>query len=245
MIRIEYARPEVGFAAWKVGRVLGTRKKDSASIVRRVLGPWKVVPWEYECTVRVGCVDTVFARQDFKKEMNAKCASIQGSGWGWLGYNASKDRVEIATCPNQDPLYSTTGLVPLLGIDMWECVLRLGFEVFFLPLLSPARIEILLCGSMLLFSRQACLLSGLQECQGRVPGSDLECGQFQGRRRPPVQGQAGREEVNRQRCAHPLARDYEPDIRVCCVFLCSVLFPSCFITRHAIGSHKSTRCRIQ
>jgi Fe-Mn family superoxide dismutase len=29
-------------------------------------------------------------------------------------------KIEIATCPNQDPLEATTGLKPLLGIDVWE-----------------------------------------------------------------------------------------------------------------------------
>ena len=29
-------------------------------------------------------------------------------------------RIEVATCPNQDPLQATTGLVPLVGIDVWE-----------------------------------------------------------------------------------------------------------------------------
>ena len=28
--------------------------------------------------------------------------------------------LDVATCPNQDPLEATTGLVPLLGIDVWE-----------------------------------------------------------------------------------------------------------------------------
>lgn len=28
--------------------------------------------------------------------------------------------MEVATCANQDPLQATTGLVPLLGIDVWE-----------------------------------------------------------------------------------------------------------------------------
>lgn len=26
----------------------------------------------------------------------------------------------MATCANQDPLAATTGLVPLMGIDVWE-----------------------------------------------------------------------------------------------------------------------------
>jgi superoxide dismutase, Fe-Mn family len=29
-------------------------------------------------------------------------------------------RLEIATCANQDPLQATTGLIPLMGIDVWE-----------------------------------------------------------------------------------------------------------------------------
>lgn len=29
-------------------------------------------------------------------------------------------RIETATCANQDPLHATTGLVPLMGIDVWE-----------------------------------------------------------------------------------------------------------------------------
>lgn len=29
---------------------------------------------------------------------------VQGSGWGWLGYNKASKALEIATCANQDPL---------------------------------------------------------------------------------------------------------------------------------------------
>jgi Fe-Mn family superoxide dismutase len=55
-----------------------------------------------------------------KATMSAKTVAVQGSGWGWLGYNSASKRLEIATCANQDPLQATTGLVPLLGIDVWE-----------------------------------------------------------------------------------------------------------------------------
>lgn len=83
--------------------------------------------------------------------MNESTA-VQGSGWGWLGYNTKtgkklkcrlsrekttfnnmvlisdipalpanmSGRIEVATCANQDPLQPTTGLVPLVGIDVWE-----------------------------------------------------------------------------------------------------------------------------
>lgn len=56
---------------------------------------------------------------DFITQFNTTTAAVQGSGWGWLGYNKAKKKLEIATCSNQDPL-STKGLVPLLGIDVWE-----------------------------------------------------------------------------------------------------------------------------
>lgn len=52
--------------------------------------------------------------------MNAACVAVQGSGWGWLGYDKVNKRLAIAACANQDPLQATTGLVPLLGIDVWE-----------------------------------------------------------------------------------------------------------------------------
>ncbi|KAL3782414.1 hypothetical protein ACHAW5_010304 [Stephanodiscus triporus] len=58
--------------------------------------------------------------ESMKREVSAMCVGVQGSGWGWLGYDAKTGRVEAATCPNQDPLKATTGLVPLLGIDVWE-----------------------------------------------------------------------------------------------------------------------------
>ena len=55
-----------------------------------------------------------------KDQMSATTIAIQGSGWGWLGYNTKSGSLEVATCANQDPLEATTGLKPLLGIDVWE-----------------------------------------------------------------------------------------------------------------------------
>ncbi len=63
----------------------------------------------------------------FIADMSAKATAIQGSGWGWLGYNKARKRIEIATCDNQDPL-STKGLVPLLGIDVWEHAYYLQYK---------------------------------------------------------------------------------------------------------------------
>lgn len=63
----------------------------------------------------------------FKEKLNTAATAIQGSGWGWLGYNKGQKRLEIATCSNQDPL-STLGLVPLLGIDVWEHAYYLQYK---------------------------------------------------------------------------------------------------------------------
>ena len=41
-----------------------------------------------------------------KTEVNAKTAAIQGSGWGWLGWNKGTGRLEVVTTANQDPLLS-------------------------------------------------------------------------------------------------------------------------------------------
>ncbi|KAJ7711881.1 manganese superoxide dismutase [Mycena metata] len=63
-------------------------------------------------------IDEQFGSLDnLKKEFNAATLGIQGSGWGWLGWNPTTKRLEIATTPNQDPLLH---LVPLIGVDIWE-----------------------------------------------------------------------------------------------------------------------------
>lgn len=64
---------------------------------------------------------------NFINIFNAMTAPIQGSGWGWLGYNKAKKSLELATCTNQDPL-AKKGLVPLLGIDVWEHAYYLQYK---------------------------------------------------------------------------------------------------------------------
>jgi Fe-Mn family superoxide dismutase len=61
------------------------------------------------------------------EHMSGKTVAIQGSGWGWLGFNKAKNRLEVTTCDNQDPL-STKGLIPLLGIDVWEHAYYLQYK---------------------------------------------------------------------------------------------------------------------
>jgi len=63
----------------------------------------------------------------FKEKLSNAAIGIQGSGWGWLGYNKGLRRLEITTCANQDPL-SAQGLIPLLGIDVWEHAYYLQYK---------------------------------------------------------------------------------------------------------------------
>ena len=57
--------------------------------------------------------------EEFIEKFSALTVAIQGSGWGWLGYNKAAKELVITTCANQDPL-STQGQVALLGVDVWE-----------------------------------------------------------------------------------------------------------------------------
>jgi Fe-Mn family superoxide dismutase len=61
------------------------------------------------------------------EQMSAQAVAVQGSGWAWLGCNKTDKRLQLASCANQDPL-STTGLVPLLGIDVWEHAYYLQYK---------------------------------------------------------------------------------------------------------------------
>nr|QBH73416.1 manganese-iron superoxide dismutase [Isotomurus palustris] len=66
--------------------------------------------------------------ENMKTRLSASTVAVQGSGWGWLGYNKIANRLEITTCGNQDPLEATTGLVPLFGIDVWEHAYYLQYK---------------------------------------------------------------------------------------------------------------------
>ncbi|KAI0650979.1 manganese superoxide dismutase [Trametes meyenii] len=61
----------------------------------------------------------------FKKKVNAATAAIQGSGWGWVGYNTETKKLEVVTTANQDPLLTH---VPIVGIDIWEHAFYLQYH---------------------------------------------------------------------------------------------------------------------
>jgi len=63
-----------------------------------------------------------------KTKLSGSTVAVQGSGWGWLGYNKDSGKLQLAACANQDPLEATTGLVPLFGIDVWEHAYYLQYK---------------------------------------------------------------------------------------------------------------------
>ncbi|WWD19797.1 hypothetical protein CI109_104261 [Kwoniella shandongensis] len=63
--------------------------------------------------------------ENLRQEVNTKTAAVQGSGWGWLGYNKATKKLEVVTTANQDPLLSH---VPILGIDIWEHAFYLQYK---------------------------------------------------------------------------------------------------------------------
>jgi Fe-Mn family superoxide dismutase len=66
--------------------------------------------------------------ETMQNTMSATTVGVQGSGWGWLGYDKATQKLVVTTTPNQDPLQPTTGLVPLLGIDVWEHAYYLDYK---------------------------------------------------------------------------------------------------------------------
>lgn len=62
---------------------------------------------------------------NLKAKFNGQIAAIQGSGWGWLGYNPTNGKLDIVTTANQDPLLSH---VPLIGVDAWEHAFYLQYQ---------------------------------------------------------------------------------------------------------------------
>lgn len=64
----------------------------------------------------------------FIEEFNTIVGPLQGSGWGWLGFCPKSRQLRIATTANQDPLYATTQLHPLLGVDVWEHAYYLQYK---------------------------------------------------------------------------------------------------------------------
>lgn len=65
--------------------------------------------------------------EKFQEIFNTKSASVQGSGWGWLTFCPQTKSIGIVSTANQD-MVANLGLIPLLGIDVWEHAYYLKYE---------------------------------------------------------------------------------------------------------------------
>lgn len=98
------------------------------SIFWSILGPLSKMSQEGPKGDLAKMIDRDFGSFDlFKEKLTNLSVGVQGSGWGWLGYNKGLKRLEIAACANQDPL-SAQGLIPLFGIDVWEHAYYLQYK---------------------------------------------------------------------------------------------------------------------
>jgi Fe-Mn family superoxide dismutase len=62
----------------------------------------------------------------FQEQFSSAAAALFGSGWAWLVADATR-KLSLVTTPNQDSPISQ-GLVPLLGLDVWEHAYYLKYQ---------------------------------------------------------------------------------------------------------------------
>ena len=65
--------------------------------------------------------------EKFKEVFSANSLGIQGSGWCWLVFNQTFNKIEILTTKNQDSPWSLNK-IPLLGLDVWEHAYYLKYQ---------------------------------------------------------------------------------------------------------------------
>lgn len=64
---------------------------------------------------------------NFKDKFTTSTVGIQGSGWGWLVFDPTNNKVDYKSMPNQTSP-RTEGLIPLLGCDVWEHAYYLKYQ---------------------------------------------------------------------------------------------------------------------
>ncbi|MFQ5440414.1 MAG: superoxide dismutase [Nitrosopumilaceae archaeon] len=65
--------------------------------------------------------------ENFKKLFSSISLSVEGSGWCWLVFNQTYNKIEIITTQNQDSPW-ILNKIPLLGLDLWEHAYYLKYQ---------------------------------------------------------------------------------------------------------------------
>jgi len=64
----------------------------------------------------------------FKAHLTAATTSVEGAGWGILGYLPSSGKLMILQCENHQKL-TAWGVVPILVLDVWEHAYYLKYQI--------------------------------------------------------------------------------------------------------------------
>ncbi len=65
--------------------------------------------------------------EKFKTTFSTISVSIEGSGWCWLVFNQTFNKIEIISTKNQDNPW-IINKIPLLGLDLWEHAYYLKYQ---------------------------------------------------------------------------------------------------------------------
>lgn len=63
----------------------------------------------------------------FKAHMTAASSSVEGAGWGILGYLPASEKLVVLQCENHQKL-TAWGVVPILVLDVWEHAYYLQYQ---------------------------------------------------------------------------------------------------------------------
>ncbi len=63
----------------------------------------------------------------FQFQFKAAAGAVEGSGWGWLVYEPISSRLLVTQMENQQKMLFA-GVVPLLGVDVWEHAYYLNYQ---------------------------------------------------------------------------------------------------------------------
>lgn len=64
---------------------------------------------------------------ELKKQFSSAAATVFGSGWAWLCVG-SDGKLLVTKTPNQDNPLWTEGVIPILGLDVWEHAYYLEYQ---------------------------------------------------------------------------------------------------------------------
>jgi len=65
--------------------------------------------------------------ENFKEIFSKTSLSVEGSGWCWLVFNQTFNKIEIVQTKNQDSPWNNNK-IPLLGLDLWEHAYYLKYQ---------------------------------------------------------------------------------------------------------------------